>query len=177
MKWAVNYPQISHTACGLIVAKEPQQFHTDFDGLKRMGWASSRFDTITQRQASDQKVNFEVEYSRLDATGEVIGRGYVFYIVTDCAGQCIYAEDAAAPIVSMNFDRLRERENWHSSGLGDFEIVNLSPNQVIVELSFERFDPDGVRYLTGPAVWVLCRRQDRWGIEFRSLMAPTRYTN
>jgi hypothetical protein len=232
----VNYPYITHAPFGMVIANEPEQFNTDFDGLKKQGWARSTFDKITPGQSSDQKVNFEVEYSRLNAAGEMISRGYMFYVVTNnegrwgmqyrapgqlspepdgavlidarqaaialvdeffvafnaadnaallkvshvpqimlSAGQFILAEDIASPIVTMNFERMRERENWHSSELGYFEVVNVSENQVIVELSFERFNPNAEHYLTGPAVWVLNRREGRWGVEFRSLMPPIRH--
>jgi hypothetical protein len=232
----VNYPYITHAPFGMVIANEPEQFNTDFDGLKKQGWARSTFDKITPGQSSDQKVNFEVEYSRVNATGEVISRGYMFYVVTNnegrwgmqyrargqlspepdeavlidarqeaialvdeffvafnaadnaallkvshvpqimlSAGQFMLAEDIASPIVTMNFERMRERENWHSSELGYFEVVNVSENQVIVELSFERFNPNAEHYLTGPAVWVLNRREGRWGVEFRSLMPPIRH--
>jgi len=233
---AVNYPHITHAPFGFIVADEPAQFVTDFEELKQQGWSRSHFDEVTARQASESKVNFEVEYSRLDRAGEVISRGYVFYVVTKqdghwgmqyrapgglkiesdpeeadaaqqaaialvdeffvafnsadneallkvnhvpqimlSAGLFIDAQDVASPIVTMDFGRMRERENWHSSALGDFTIVNASANQVIVELNFERFDPSGGHYLTGPAVWVLTQREGRWGVEFRSLMPPLRH--
>lgn len=232
----VNYPHITHAPLGLIVVNGPEQFITDFDEMKQQGWARSTFDKITSSQSSDEKVNFEVEYSRLNAAGEVISSGYVFYVVTNneghwgmqyrapgqlsaelngavlidarqaalalvdefflafnaadnaallkvshvpqimlSAGQFIFAEDIASPIVTMNFERMRERENWHSSELGDFEVVNVSENQVIVELSFERFNPNAEHYLTGPAVWVLTKREGSWGVEFRSLMPPIRH--
>ena len=232
----VNYPYITHAPFGMVIANEPEQFNTDFDGLKKQGWARSTFDKITPGQSSDQKVNFEVEYSRLNAAGEMISRGYMFYVVTNnegrwgmqyrapgqlspepdeavlidarqaaialideffvafnaadnaallkvshvpqimlSAGQFILAEDIASPIVTMNFERMRERENWHNSELGYFEVVNVSENQVIVELSFERFNPNAEHYLTGPAVWVLNRREGSWGVEFRSLMPPIRH--
>ena len=232
----VNYPYITHAPFGMVIANEPEQFNTDFDGLKKQGWAGSTFDKITPGQSSDQKVNFEVEYSRLNAAGEMISRGYMFYVVTNneghwgmqyrapgqlspesdeavlvdarqaaialvdeffvafnaadnaallkvnhvpqimlSAGKFILAQDIASPIVTMNFKRMRERENWHSSELGDFEVVNVSENQVIIELRFERFNPNAEHYLTGPAVWVLNRREGSWGVEFRSLMPPTRH--
>ena len=232
----VNYPFITHAPFGMVVANEPEQFTTNFDELKKQGWARSTFDKITVGQSSDQKVNFEVEYSRLNAAGEVINRGYMFYVVTNnegrwgmqyrargqlspepdeavlidarqaaialvdeffvafnaadnaallkvnhvpqimlSAGKFILAQDIASPIVTMNFKRMRERENWHSSELGDFEVVNVSENQVIIELRFERFNPNAGHYLTGPAVWVLNRREGSWGLEFRSLMPPIRH--
>jgi len=232
----VNYPHITHAPFGLIVADEPAQFVTDFDELKQQGWSRSSFDKITARQASESKVNFEVEYSRRNAVGEVLSRGYVFYVVTEqdghwgmqyrapgtlptesggeeantarqaatalvdqffvafnaadneallkvnhvpqimlSAGQFIDAQDITAPIVTMDFERMRERENWHRSALTDFTIVNASQSQVIVELSFERYDPSGEHYLTGPAVWVLTQREGRWGVEFRSLMPSIRH--
>lgn len=231
----VNYPHVTHAPFGLIIANEPEQFTTDFDELKKKGWARSSFDKITPRQFSDQKVNFEVEYSRLNTGGEVISRGYVFYVVTKDEGhwgmqyrapgrlsaasadtaiaaarqdaialvdeffmafnaadneallkvnhvpqlmlnaaRFMLAKDTTSPPVLMNFERMRERENWHSSELGDFEVLNVSENQAIVELSFERFNPNGEHYLSGPAVWVLTKREGSWGVEFRSLMPSIR---
>ena len=90
----VNYPHITHAPIGLIVAKAPRQFITDFEEMKRQGWARSTFDKITPRQSSDHKVNFEVEYSRLNAAGEVISSGYVWLLHTspiprDCTRSCM----------------------------------------------------------------------------------------
>ena len=233
----VNYPHVTHAPVGLIIANQAEEFVTDFEVLKGQGWASSRFDKIITRQSSAEKVNFEVEYSRLNTAGEVYSRGYVFYVVTLQdghwgmqyrapgelsvnvespeqrlareqvltvidefflafnaadntallktnhvpqlmlnAGRFIYAESIQSPIVNMNFDSMRERENWNNSTLADFQILNVTPRQVIVELSFERFNPVGEKYLTGPAVWVLSQREDRWGVEFRSLMPSIRHS-
>ncbi len=233
----LNYPHITHAPLALIIAKQAEEFQTDFAALKKQGWASSRFDKIITRQSSPEKVNFEVEYSRLNGAGEVYSRGYVFYVVTlqdghwgmqyrapgvlnadvespeqrlareqvlatidefflafnaaDTtallktnhvpqvmlnAGRFIHAESEQSPIVSMNFDSMRERENWNNSSLGDLQVLNVAPDQVIVELSFERFNPAGEKYLTGPAVWVLTKREERWGVEFRSLMPSIRHS-
>lgn len=232
----VNYPHVTHAPFGLVIANEEANFVTDFQELKKQGWSSSRFDRITRGQSSEEKVNFAVEYSRLNARGEVYSRGYVFYVVTRQnghwgmqyrapgavvgensaeqniareealaavddffvafnaadnsallnsnhvpqvmmnGGRFIYAKTTNSGIVSMNFQRLRESENWNSSAMTDLQLVNVTANQVIIELSFERFNSDEEKYLTVPALWVLAKRNNKWGVEFRSLMPPIQHS-
>ena len=57
-------------------------------------------------------------------------------------------------------------------------IDTLEPSLVMrdkvhFELTFTRWHPDGTRYWTVPALWLVTRQDDRWGIQVRSLMPPT----
>ncbi len=83
------------------------------------------------------------------------------------------AEDASHRSVRPNFDRMRERENWHVSTFDSLETSIVSANKVHLELVFSRWHPDGTRYWTVPALWVATRVDGHWGIQLRSLMAPT----
>lgn len=73
----------------------------------------------------------------------------------------------------MNFDAMKEREGWHHSTLGDYNVSNSSPEKVHVELTFHRHKEDGTIYRTVPALWIITKQDGEWGIQFRSLMPAT----
>lgn len=234
LRATLNYPHITHTPNGLVIANTPEEFANDFAQLRSQGWARSTFDDFKVRQSSANKVNVEVLYSRYNAAGEVYSRGYVYYVVTNQnehwgmqyrapgampaalisqaesqarqdAERAVqrffsafnnadnvallevnhvpqlmlnnttatYADNVASGIVSVNFTAMREREKWHRSEIENLQAVNVTPTQMIFELEFHRFRADGERYRSVPAVWVLRKIDDKWGIEFRSLMPAT----
>ena len=78
----LNYPHITHSPSGLIIAESPEQFAQDFTMLRRQGWASSSFDEVTMHQVSESKVNIGVEFSRRNNLGEIYQSGFVFYVFT-----------------------------------------------------------------------------------------------
>ena len=79
------------------------------------------------------------------------------------------ADDGPRP----NFDQMRQRENWHMSTIDALEASIVTPDKVHFELTFTRWHPDGTRYWTVPALWVVTRAGDHWGIQVRSLMPAT----
>ena len=70
----------------------------------------------------------------------------------------------------MNFDAMRESELWSYSILEDLEVVHVMNNKVIFQLEFERFNSSGNKYSRVPAVWVLTKINDKWGVQYRLLM-------
>ena len=82
VRQVLNYPHITHSPSGLIVAESPEQFAQDFTMLRRQGWASSSFDEVTLHQVSESKVNIGVEFSRRNNLGEIYQSGFVFYVFT-----------------------------------------------------------------------------------------------
>ena len=72
-----------------------------------------------------------------------------------------------------NFDRMRADEDWHMSTIDALEASVVTRTKVHFELTFTRWHPDGTRYLTVPALWIVTRAGDEWGIQVRSLMRPT----
>ena len=72
-----------------------------------------------------------------------------------------------------NFDRMRADEDWHMSTIDALEASIVTRNKVHFELTFTRWHPDGTRYMTVPALWIVTRAGDDWGIQVRSLMRPT----
>ncbi|MFP6582475.1 MAG: hypothetical protein VCD00_07935 [Candidatus Hydrogenedentota bacterium] len=84
-------------------------------------------------------------------------------------GRVSESSDTAAP----NFERMRESQNWHVSTLDSLEASIVTPNKVHFEVVFSRWHPDGTRYWTVPALWIVTKNGDHWGIQLRSLMPAT----
>lgn len=82
----------------------------------------------------------------------------------------LYAINNETPPVRMNFDGMRENELWSYSILEDLEVVHAMDNKVIFQLEFERFNSLGNKYSQVPAVWVLTKINEKWGVQYRSLM-------
>ncbi len=85
----------------------------------------------------------------------------------------LYGEIRGATPVSVNFDRLRNVEDWSHSEAENITPVHITPNKVVFEFQFSRYNSNGDRYRTIPAVWVITRQGEKWGVEFRSLMTPS----
>lgn len=232
----LNYPHVTHGPNGLIIANDAEAFVQDFDLLRSQGWGSSSFDAVRIYQASPNKVNMGVDFSRLNAEGDVYSRGVVFYVFTDQDGKWgmqyragvprlgqwndaeleqarieataavidffngfnaadnealyqvhhvpqavlvpndnafIYAENQNSPAVTTNFTGMRRNEDWDHSVFRDLTARSVAPTRVIFELVFERINSKDTVYRRTPAMWVLTKREGRWGVEFRSLMEST----
>ena len=92
--------------------------------------------------------------------------------MTTAGGGFSVAEDASdGP--RPNFEQMRQRENWHVSTIDALEASIVTRNKVHFELTFTRWHPDGTRYWTVPALWMVTRAGDHWGIQVRSLMPAT----
>ena len=85
----------------------------------------------------------------------------------------IHAVDESSPLADVDFNRLREQENWLRSDRIDVQVTHATPTRVFFELAFERYDRNNEKYRTVPALWVLSKRDNRWGVDFRSLMEPS----
>ncbi len=59
-----------------------------------------------------------------------------------------------------------------STELVQQELEAFTPDKTVIEFQFSRYNSNGKRYRTIPAVWVITRKGEKWGVEFRSLMAP-----
>ena len=84
---ALNYPHVTHGAGALVIAHQPREFRQNFDLLRQQGWASSSFDRVTTYQVSPNKVNFGVDFSRKNASGETYQTGHVFYVFSEQDGK------------------------------------------------------------------------------------------
>ena len=83
----LHFPHVTHRANSIFVADQPADFAIPYESNRGSGWARSRWDNFETYLVSDEKVNLGVDFSRLNAAGEVIARGYVFYIFTKKEGR------------------------------------------------------------------------------------------
>lgn len=83
----LHFPHVTHRANSIFVADHPAEFSIPYESNRASGWARSRWDNVVTYLVSDEKVNLGVDFSRLNAAGEVIARGYVFYIFTQKEGR------------------------------------------------------------------------------------------
>lgn len=230
----LSFPHISQGPGIFAVIEEPEDWFVGYDNLRNQGWGSSSFNNVTAHQASENKVNFSVQFSRLRPNGEVYMEGLVYYVWSKQDGEWgmqyrsgdpqhgqhddaevntaiaeaaatverfftafnngdnealrevthlpqimlnqdmfIYAQDENSPLRNVNFNGMREQENWLRSSRTELGVTYATPTRVFFELAFERHDQNNEKYRTVPALWVLSKKDDRWGVDFRSLMAPS----
>ncbi len=62
----------------------------------------------------------------------------------------------------QNFDQMRQREGWHMSSIDSLEASIVTRNKVQFELVFSRWHPNGTRYWTVPALWIVTRAGGHW---------------
>ena len=67
---------------------------------------------------------------------------------------------------------LTKREGWHHSTLDSVEVIHSSPLKVHFSIQFSRYKADGSRYAVHRSLWVVTKKDDRWGIQARSSYAP-----
>ena len=230
----LSFPHVSHGPNGFVVIEQAQDWFVGYDNLRQQGWGSSAFNNVVARQASDDKVNFTVEFSRMRPNGEVYLNGLVYYVWTRQDGEWgmqyrsgdplfglhdpaevesaiaeatetieeffiafnnadnsalrevthipqillnqdffIHSENISSPLANVDFNRLREQESWLRSDRIDVQVIHATPTRAFFELAFERYDRNNEKYRTVPALWVLSKRDNRWGVDFRSLMEPS----
>ena len=68
---------------------------------------------------------------------------------------------------------LLEAERWHHTVLKKCEVVHGGPGKVHLALSIDRCREDGEIYNHFETLWIATLQDGHWGIQLRSLMAPT----
>ncbi len=87
-------------------------------------------------------------------------------------GRFLYPQSRESVPVAVNFDGLQSAQNWAFSTIESLSIIHAMPNKVLFDIEFERFNSAGDKYLSTKALWALTLIDGKWGLEFRSLMAP-----
>jgi hypothetical protein len=67
---------------------------------------------------------------------------------------------------------LTKHEGWHHSTLDSVEVIHASPVKVHFNIQFSRYKADGFRYAVHKSLWIVVKKEDRWGILARSSYAP-----
>jgi hypothetical protein len=143
------------------------QVRTGFPGGSMAGEASAEALQGARQAVLDFFTAFNA--GDVDGVSKPLNYPHVFL----AGGGVRAAPDATSPSVRPNFERMREAQGWHRSSIESLEASHVSENKVHFDLVFSRWYPDGSRYLTIPALWILTRSGDHWGIQLRSLMPPT----
>ena len=104
-----------------------------------------------------------------DRTVEVLNHPHIFMTAGGGFGVAEDVVDGPRP----DFDGMRQREDWHMSTIDALEASIVTRNKVHFELTFTRWHPNGTRYWTVLALWIVTRVEDHWGIQVRSLMPAT----
>ena len=78
----LSFPTVTHGPGFFVIAQEEGQFEQDFAALSATGWQRSSFDHFEVLQASENKVNFLVDFTRYRSNGEVLSTSQVFYVVS-----------------------------------------------------------------------------------------------
>lgn len=68
----------------------------------------------------------------------------------------------------MNFDQMREGENWHHSSLDSARAFLVKEDKVHFEIVFSRHDNEGKVYRTVPGLWIMTKQNGQWGLSLRS---------
>lgn len=116
-------------------------------------------------------LDFFTAFNAGDSEGSVRTLHHPHLFLTANGGFAIAENAADGP--RPDFDQMRGTENWHVSTIDAIDASVVTPNKVHFELRFTRWHPDGTRYWTVPALWIVTRAGDQWGIQVRSLMPAT----
>jgi hypothetical protein len=71
---------------------------------------------------------------------------------------------------SAGFVRMRQHESWSRSAFDfdSFEVFLSSADKVHCAIDYERYNTDGKRYAGGRVMYVVTKREDRWGVQMRT---------
>ena len=116
-------------------------------------------------------LDFFTAFNTGDVDGTVATLNHPHLFMTAGGGFAVAGSPGNGP--RPNFDRMRAEEDWHMSTIDALEANIVTRNKVHFELTFTRWHPDGTRYWTVPALWIVTRAGDHWGIQVRSLMPAT----
>ena len=117
-------------------------------------------------------LDFFTAFNAADTEGTTRHLNYPHVFMT-LGGGFALAEDSSSRSVRPDFQRMRANQKWHTSTIDSLEASSVAASKVHMELVFSRWHPDGTRYWTVPALWLVTRVGDRWGIQLRSLMPAT----
>ena len=86
-------------------------------------------------------------------------------------GQVVVREEPED--IEIDFDILKQVEGWDHSTLDLLEAVQASPDTVHFKVVFSRRHADGAAYRTVPALFIMTKQNDHWGLQLQSVLPPT----
>jgi hypothetical protein len=70
------------------------------------------------------------------------------------------------------WERITEQEGWGYSSQDVVEVLHASDVKVHFKIQFTRYRTDGTKIATYQSLWIVIKRDARWGILCRSSFAP-----
>jgi hypothetical protein len=103
----------------------------------------------------------EADNARL---GELLNYPHVFILGEGTLRTALLQGDA-----DIDFESLRTTQDWARSSIQKIDTLSVAPEAVIFRLTFQRTNTAGKVYWTTPALWIVTKNDDHWGIQVRSL--------
>ena len=69
---------------------------------------------------------------------------------------------------SMNFDRMKESQDWVKSTLDSREATMVYADKVHFKITFSRHNSKGERYHVQEGIYIVTRKDGKWGLQVRS---------
>ncbi len=70
----------------------------------------------------------------------------------------------------IDFDALTAAEGWHHSTLDLCLMRQGNPDKIHFEIQYSRHNAESGRYATYQSLWIVTRKEGRWGIQCRSVL-------
>jgi len=80
----------------------------------------------------------------------------------------------APPAGGMDFDAIAKSEGWHHSTLDFTNMVGASPDKVHFDVQFKRYHEDGTAYSRARGIWIIAKKNGKWGVQMRSFLPSER---
>ena len=68
----------------------------------------------------------------------------------------------------MNFEAMKERQDWVKSTLDSHEVTMVFPDKVHFKIVFGRVNTKGEKYYTKEGVYIATKKDAKWGLQVRS---------
>ncbi len=133
-----------------------------------MGYFSAAGMQETERETSARKA-IDDFFAALNAWDLEAARNALNYPHVHIAGQDVRVWHQPADFV-IDFEELAASEGWKYSTLDSCAMRQSSEEKVHFEVQYSRHRADSTRYATYQSLWIVTRRDGRWGIQCRSIL-------
>lgn len=69
---------------------------------------------------------------------------------------------------TMNFDRMKQSQDWVKSTLDSQEVTMVFPDKVHFKITFSRHNAKGEKYMTQQGIYIATKKDNKWGLQVRS---------
>jgi len=144
-------------------------------GLRGDGpaWAQGEPDAETRAAVAGAMASLDAYMAAFNARDAAAWAATLHYPHVRIAGDDVRvwasAEEFAA---GMDFAAFAERVTWSHGAWGAREAVQAGPDKVHATVTFSRYAPDGAKIASYDSLYVMTRKDGRWGTQARSSFAP-----